>query len=95
MNKRVCFRNDASGTSVLTKDIIGASCWQIVTAIETEFHLKISQGPPFWWEIYRADDPQWVERSMFGYLMENEARLDGEAALHRLINREIARDKAS
>ena len=58
-------------------------------AHETELHLNITQGPPFWWEIYRGDDPQWVERSMCGYLMENEARFDGEAALHRLINREI------
>ena len=56
---------------------------------ETGLHVKITRGPPFWWEIYRGDDPQWVERSMCGYLMENEARFDGEAALHRLINREI------
>ena len=56
-------------------------------ANETDLHLKITPAPTFWWEIYR--DPQWVERSMFGYLMENEARHDGEAALHRLINREM------
>jgi hypothetical protein len=41
-------------------------------AHETDLHLKITRGPPFWWEIYRGSDPQWVERSMFGYLMENE-----------------------
>jgi hypothetical protein len=51
-------------------------------------HLKITGGPPFWWEIYRGDDPQWIERSQFGYLMESEARVDGEAALHRLIGGE-------
>ena len=54
-------------------------------ANETDLHLKITRGPPFWWEIYRGSDPR-VERSMCGYLMENEARFDGEAALHRLIN---------
>jgi hypothetical protein len=58
-------------------------------ANETDLHLKITPGPPFWWEIYRGSDPQWVERSMFGYLMENEARHDGEAAVRRLINREM------
>jgi len=63
-------------------------------AHETELHLKITQGPPFWWEIYRGDDPQWVERSMCGYLMENEARFDGEAALHRLINRDVQAKRA-
>ena len=51
-------------------------------------HLKITRGPPFWWEIYRGDGPQWIERSQFGYLIESEARVDGEAALKRLICRE-------
>jgi hypothetical protein len=41
-------------------------------ANETDLHLKITRGPPFWWEIYRGDDPQWVERSMFGYLIEKK-----------------------
>ena len=58
-------------------------------ANETDLHLKITRGPPFWWEIYRGSDPQWVERSQFGYLIEKEALQDGEAALHRLINREL------
>jgi hypothetical protein len=50
-------------------------------ADDTELQLKITGGPPFWWEIYRGDDPQWVERSMFGYLIEKEALIDGQAAL--------------
>ena len=56
---------------------------------ETGLHVKIIRGPPFWWEIYRGGDPQWVERSQFGYFIEKEALQDGEAALHRLINREL------
>jgi hypothetical protein len=39
-------------------------------ANETDLHLKITPGPPFWWEIYRGSDPQWVERSMFNCFME-------------------------
>jgi hypothetical protein len=42
--------------------------------MSTDIHLEISRGPPFWWEVYRGDDPQWVERSMFGYLIEKEAK---------------------
>ena len=57
-------------------------------ADETDLHLEITRGPPFWWEIYRGDDPQWVERSIFGYLIEREAVQDGQAVLQRLVNQE-------
>jgi hypothetical protein len=59
----------------------------------TDLHLEITRGPPFWWEIYRGDDPQWVERSMFGYLIEREALQDGQAALQRLATREARTTK--
>jgi hypothetical protein len=54
---------------------------------EAGLHLKITPGPPFWWEIYRGSDQQWVERSQFGYLGEKEALQDGEAALAALLRR--------
>jgi hypothetical protein len=58
-------------------------------ADETELRLKITRGPPFWWEIYRGDDPQWVERKMFGYLIQTEALQDGQAARRRLAKRRM------
>ena len=54
-------------------------------------HIKISGGPspnPYRWEICRGADPAFVERGMHGYLTENEALQDAQAALERLINRE-------
>jgi len=46
--------------------------------------------PAHHWEIYRDNNPTWVERSMQGSHSELEASRDGQAALQRLINREAA-----
>jgi hypothetical protein len=77
----------ALGQSLLVFDSRTADHISCMTN-ETDHPLKITGDPPFWWEIYRGDDPQWVGRSMVGYLIEKEALQDRQAALQHLANRE-------
>jgi hypothetical protein len=41
---------------------------------------------PYKWEIYKDNDPIWVERSMDSYASREDALRDGEVARQRLEN---------
>jgi hypothetical protein len=52
--------------------------------------VKVREKPPnpFKWEIYRGDEPMWIERAMHGYSTERDAYDAGEAVLARLLSHE-------
>ena len=52
--------------------------------------VKVREKPPnpFKWEIYRGNEPMWIERAMHGYATERDAYDAGQAALTRLLNYE-------
>ena len=52
--------------------------------------VKVREKPPnpFKWEIYRGNEPMWIERAMHGYATERDACDAGQAALTRLLHHE-------
>jgi len=43
---------------------------------------------PYYWEIYRGDEPMWIERAVDGYPTYGDAFEAGQTALVRLLGHE-------
>jgi hypothetical protein len=58
------------------------------------FSIKVRrQKDPPWpyiWEIYRAEERNWIKRSMHGYASRQQAAEAGRRALHRILEQKMA-----
>ena len=68
----------------------------IVRMVDLRIEVNMHDEPPtpYKWEIYRGDEPMWIERAVHGYRTSQEAEEAGHVALLRLMGRIKTLDKS-